>query len=406
MEEENIIASIDLGSSKTTVLISRINVPNEIELIGIGVSESKGIKAGGVTNIEATVNSIKEAIEEAELMSGIEISQATLNITGKHVKGDNSIGVIAITNKDRVISSQDIFRVIEAAQAIRIPADQEILHVLSKEFKVDDQAGIKDPEGMIGVRLEADVHIVTGGKTYIQNTEKSLREAGMVTQAKVLSSLASSNALLTDGEKDLGVAVVDIGAGVIDLIIYVDGGAAYSSTICIGGQHITQDISIMLKTPIDAAEILKKKFGSASPEEIDPIEMVDVPSVGERPSKSVPRRELSIIIQARIKEILELIDHELIKSGEKQKLAGGIIFTGGTALINGLIPLAEEIIELGASIGYPKGIMGISDKVASPIFSTGVGLIQYAKQYNFLSDSKKQNISILSKMKNWIQDNL
>ncbi|MDH5719963.1 MAG: cell division protein FtsA [Spirochaetia bacterium] len=405
-EDERIITAIDLGSSKTVALIARVLHPEEIEIIGLGVAAARGIKAGAVTNIEQTVRSIKESVEEAELMSAATVGSVSINISGKHVKGDNSTGVIAITNKDRIVSSQDIMRVIDAARAIRIPADQEILHVLSREFKVDDQNGIKDPTGMVGVRLESEVHIVTGSATHLQNTEKAVNEAGLHVHDKILSSLASSHAFLTEGEKELGVAIVDIGAGVIDLIIYVDGGVAYSSTICIGGQHLTQDISIGLKTPIEAAEMLKKKDGYAIASEIDPSEMIEVPSVGGREPRVVTRKELAEIMEARMRELLELIDHELIKSGKKGILAGGVIFTGGGSLVEGLIPLADEVLQVGASVGFPKGLLGIADKISSPVFSTAVGMIHYGAKYGQEKQKTSMGKGILSKMKGWIQENL
>ncbi|RME90683.1 MAG: cell division protein FtsA [Candidatus Hydrogenedentota bacterium] len=404
-DEENILSVIDLGSSKITCLIARVLSPDEIELVGLGVSPSRGIKAGSVTNIEQTAQSIKEAVEEAEIMSAYTVDNAIINISGKHVKGDNSSGVIAITNRERVVTPQDIYRVIEAAQAVRIPADQEIMHVLSREFKVDDQTGIKDPTGMVGVRLESEVHIVTGSITHIQNTEKAVRTAGIEVADKVLSALASAEALLTEGEKDLGVALVDMGAGVIDLIVYSEGGVAYSSTICLGGNHITQDISIGLKTPMNSAEVLKKNFGCAMASLVDPMEMLEVPSVGERPPRTVPRKELAEIIEARLRELFELIDHELIKSGYKNTLAGGIIFTGGASLTDEFLTLAEEVIGLGASVGSPKGILGISDKISSPVFSTAAGLLYYGARYKGGMQKTKEK-GLLGRMKSWIKENL
>ncbi|MCS6985048.1 MAG: cell division protein FtsA [Leptospiraceae bacterium] len=406
-QEESVIASLDLGSSKVVALVARVHRPEEIELIGLGIAPSHGIKTGAVTNIELTSRSIREAIEEAELMSATQIESVVINVTGKHVRGDNSTGVIAITNRERVVTSNDIYRVIDAAQAIRIPADQEILHVLSREFKVDDQNGIKDPLGMVGVRLEADVHIVTGGTTQLQNLDKAVEQAGLYVRDRVLSSLASSHAILSDGEKELGVAVADIGAGVIDIIVYTEGGVAYTTTICLGAHHITQDISIGLKTPLEAAEMLKKRYGSVLPQDIDPSEMIEVPSVGDRPPRLKPRRELAEIMEARMREMLEMIDHELLKSGKKNLLAGGIIFTGGGSLVEGLIPLAEEIIGLGASLGAPKGLLGIADRISSPVFSTAVGLILHELRAN--EDGIKKTagrMNFVRKIKSWLQNNL
>lgn len=400
-----IIAALDLGSSKTVAIVARVQSPEEVEVIGLGVVESRGVKSGSVTNIELTVKAIRDAIEEAELMSALDIDEVIINISGKNVHGANHSGMVTITGRDRIITHADVFRVIDTAQNVRIPADQEVLHVLSREFKVDDQAGIKDPLGMVGVRLDAQVHIVTAPVSQLQNTEKAVEQAGVRVSNKVLSALASSQALLTEAEKDLGVAICDIGSGVIDLIIYVDGGVEYSATICLGGQHVTQDLSIGLKTPIDAAEMLKKRRGTARAADVDPMEMVDVPSVGERPPRQIPRRDLALIVEARMREMLELVDIEIMKSGRKNILAGGIIFTGGGAQLEGLVGLAEEVLQLGASVAYPKGLLGISDKVASPPYSTATGLLLYQARYGE-TETQKGTRNLFGKMKNWLQKNL
>ncbi|AFM13421.1 cell division protein FtsA [Turneriella parva] len=400
-----IIAALDLGSSKTVAIVARVQSAEEVEVIGLGVVESRGVKSGSVTNIELTVKAIRDAIEEAELMSALDIDEVIINISGKNVHGANHSGMVTITGRDRIITHADVFRVIDTAQNVRIPADQEVLHVLSREFKVDDQAGIKDPLGMVGVRLDAQVHIVTAPISQLQNTEKAVEQAGVRVSNKVLSALASSQALITEAEKDLGVAICDIGSGVIDLIIYVDGGVEYSATICLGGQHVTQDLSIGLKTPIDAAEMLKKRRGTARAADVDPMEMVDVPSVGERPARQIPRRDLALIIEARMREMLELVDIEIMKSGRKNILAGGIIFTGGGAQLEGLVGLAEEVLQLGASVAYPKGLLGISDKVASPPYSTATGLLLYQARYGE-TETQKGTRNLFGKMKNWLQKNL
>ncbi|MBV6494057.1 MAG: Cell division protein FtsA [Turneriella sp.] len=400
-----LIAALDLGSSKTVAIVARVVSIDEVEVIGLGVVESRGVKSGSVANIEQTVKNIQEAIEEAELMSAVEIDEVVINISGKNVRGDNATGMVTITGRDRIITHADVFRVIDTAQNIRIPADQEILHVLSREFKVDNQPGIRDPLGMVGIRLDAQVHIVTAPITQLQNTEKAVEQAGVRVSNKVLSALASSQALLSEGEKDLGVAVCDIGSGVIDLIIYVDGGVEYSATICLGGQHVTQDLSIGLKTPIDAAELLKKRKGTARAADVDPMEMIEVPSVGERAPRQIPRRDMALIIEARMREMLELIDHELLRSGRKNILAGGIIFTGGAAQLEGLVGLAEEVLGLGASVSYPKGLLGIADKVASPLFSTATGLLLYQARYGEAITQKNKG-NLFGKMKSWLQKNL
>ena len=405
MEEDKIITVVDIGSSKIAAIIARVFQANEIEILGIGIAESVGIRAGSITNLEETVNGIRAAIEEAELMAGFEVESALINVTGKHVKGENSIGVIAITNRDRVIGIQDVSRVIDAAQSIRIPNEQEVLHVLSKEFKVDDQHGIKDPTGMIGVRLEVDVHIVTGHTTQIYNFEKAVRESGIAVADRVLSALANSASLLTEGEKELGVAVVDIGAGIVDIIVYVYGGVAYTSTICIGAQHITHDISIGLKTPLTAAEMIKRRYGAAVPDLIDPIEQIEVPTVGNRPPRNIARKDLAMIVEARSREILEMVNHELLKSGQKDMLAGGIVLCGGGSLLQDLSILAEEVIGLSTTVGYPKNLRGMSDKVSSPVFATATGLLQYAARYKTYNN-QKMGTAFFTKIKMWLRENL
>ena len=406
LENEKILASIDIGSSKVVALVARLMSNHEVELIGMGVAPSEGIKSGSVTNIEHTVLAVQKAIEEAETLTGVEIDRVILNITGKHVKGDNSMGVIAITNRDRVVTSHDVYRVIEAAQSIRIPAEYEILHVLSREFKVDDQNGIKDPTGMAGIRLEADVHVVTGHRTHVHNLEKSVEESGVGVSDRVLSSLASSGALLGEGEKELGVAVVDIGAGITDIIVYIDGGVLYTSTICMGASLITHDISIGLKTTLEHAESLKRNYGSSLASRVDPGEVIEVPVVGDRPHRQIQRKELVEIIEARVREMLELIDHEIIKSGKKNLLAGGLVLTGGGALLNDMAYIAEEVIGLSSSIGYPRGLSGIADRVSSPVFSTAVGLLHYGAKYNSFQGRKKNTTTFLLKVKSWLQEHL
>lgn len=314
---DKIIAALDLGTSLTKVVLARPISEYEVEVIGTGAYPSSGVKNGSIINIESTTRSIIEAISEAELTSGQEISAVAVNITGKTLRADNSKGVVAITNRDRTVTEPDVVRVIEAAQAVRVPADQQILHVLSKEFSVDDQTSIRDPIGMTGVRLEAEVHIVTAGITAIHNLEKCIELSGLGCEVMILSSLASSEAVLTSGEKDLGTAVLDIGAGICDLIVYVDGGISYSSVIPFGGINVTSDISIGLKTTLETAELLKKRHGHTILSEIDPTETIEIPPISGRPARQVLREELVSIIEPRMREIFEMADKELEKSGKK-----------------------------------------------------------------------------------------
>ncbi|PKA15701.1 cell division protein FtsA [Leptospira haakeii] len=404
---ERIIVSLDLGSALTKVVVGRPISEYETEIIGTGMFPSSGIKNGSIINIEATTRSIIEAVSEAELMCGQEIGYVVVNVTGKSVRADNSKGVVAITNRDRVVTEPDIVRVIEAAQAVRVPADQEILHVLSKEFSVDDQTSIKDPIGMTGVRLEAEVHIVTAGLTALHNLEKCIEAAGLAEETRVLSSLASSDAVLTSGEKDLGTAVLDIGAGICDLIVYVDGGIAYSSVIPFGGYNVTSDLSIGLKTTIETAELVKKRFGHCSLEEIDPTETVEIPPISGRPARTVLREELVHVIEPRMREIFEMVDAELIKSGKKSFLAGGVILTGGGSLLEGIESLAEDVFRLTVTRARPAGLSGLSDRVSSPEFATAVGLIKYASRLGDM-ERKSQDRSETwgKKIRRWIEENL
>ncbi|PJZ77606.1 cell division protein FtsA [Leptospira neocaledonica] len=404
---ERIIVSLDLGSALTKVVVGRPISEYETEIIGTGMFPSSGIKNGSIINIEATTRSIIEAVSEAELMCGQEIGYVVVNVTGKSVHADNSKGVVAITNRDRVVTEPDIVRVIEAAQAVRVPADQEILHVLSKEFSVDDQTSIKDPIGMTGVRLEAEVHIVTAGLTALHNLEKCIEAAGLAEETRVLSSLASSDAVLTSGEKDLGTAVLDIGAGICDLIVYVDGGIAYSSVIPFGGYNVTSDLSIGLKTTIETAELVKKRYGHCSLEEIDPTETVEIPPISGRPARTVLREELVHVIEPRMREIFEMVDAELVKSGKKSFLAGGVILTGGGSLLEGIESLAEDVFRLTVTRARPAGLSGLADRVSSPEFATAVGLIKYASRLGDM-ERKSQDRSETwgKKIRRWIEENL
>lgn len=387
-EQDTTIAAIDLGSSLIKVVSGRVVRDNDIEIIGVGTSTCTGIKNGAIINIETTVKSIEEAVSNTELMSGQEIENVILNITGKTIKASNSKGVVAITNKDRTVTENEIKRVIEAAQSIRIPSDQQILHVLSREFSVDDQNNIKEPMGMTGVRLEAEVHIVTAGITTTHNLDKCIELAGLEQLDKVLSSFASSEAVLTSGEKELGTAVVDIGAGITDVVVFIDGGVAFSCTIPFGGNNITSDISIGLKTPVEAAEIIKKRYGHTIINEVDPTEKIEVPATSGRAARMFLKQELIKIIEPRVREMLEHVNMELEKSGNKSFLAGGVILTGGTSLLNGIDILAEEVFKLSVGRAKPAGLIGLSERVASPEYSTAVGLIKYAARSYIHADKK------------------
>ncbi|MGV3665978.1 MAG: cell division protein FtsA [Leptospira bouyouniensis] len=409
-DDSPIITALDLGSSLVKVVIGRLLGDHEIEIIGTGVYPSTGIKNGSIVNIETTTKSIIEAFGDAELMAGQEITSVVVNVSGKSVHGFNEKGIIAVTNRERIVSEMDIMRVVEAAQAVHVPNDQQVIHVLTKEFKVDDQVNIKDPIGMTGVRLEAEVHIVSCGNTALNNIDRCVEQSGLLQMDKVLSSLASSEAILTAGEKDLGTAVVDIGAGICDIIIYVDGGIAFSSVVPFGGFHITSDISIGLKTTVETAEIIKKRYGHTRIDMVDPTEKFEIPSISGRPARSVFRQELVEILEPRVREILEMIDHELIRSGYKASLAGGVILTGGTSLLQGIESTAEEVLQLSVGRAKPAGLSGLVERIASPEYATAVGLIKYSSKIQNLEQKNMHTVSEgegwMKKVRRWMENNL
>ncbi len=407
---EEIVVGLDIGTTKTAAVIGFLNENGMVEVAGVGVAPSRGLKNGVIINIDNTQASIMKAIEDAELMAGTEISSVHVAVTGSHIKGENSKGVVAVPGRTRTISNNEIRRVIEAAQAIVIPADREIIHVLSREFSVDEQHGIKDPIGMTGVRLEAEVHIITGSSSSIQNLTKSVNSAGIHCADILFTPLAVSEATLSSDERELGVAVVDIGGGTTDISVFVDGGVVYSSVLSVGSRHVTNDISIGLSTPIESAEIIKKKHGCALIDLIDASETVEVPSVGDRAPRRVMRQELTRIIEPRMFEIMELIDRELVLSGKKDILAAGIVITGGGTMLDGTIECAERVFSLPVRIGTAKDITGMKDVVASPQFTNAVGIVKYgikARQYrDGKAYGKKSRASLGEKFKKWLEDYL
>ena len=406
---EDIIVGLDIGTTKTCAVIGYLNENNQVEVAGVGTAPSKGIKSGVIVNIDSTATSIEKAVEEAELMSGYEVSGLFVGISGQHVKGENSRGVVAVSNRSRTITPVEVKRVIEAAQAIVIPVDREILHVLSKEFAVDDQTGVKDPIGMSGVRLEAEVHIITGAMANIQNVIKTVAKAGFQYRDIVFNALASADAVLTRDEKELGVALIDMGGGTTDLIIYLEGGVAYSTVLSIGGIHVTNDISIGLRTPIESAEMIKKKYGCAVLDLVDASDMVEVPSVGGRAPRRLFRQELTQIIEPRMTEIMEMIEQELKRSGKKEMLAAGVVITGGGSMIDGCVESAERVFNMPVRIGSPSDIVGLKDVVSTPQFSNGVGMLKYGIRLNQFRDKtrfEKTKGGLFTRIKNWLEEYL
>lgn len=378
----------------------------KIDIIGIGTAPSTGLRKGVVVNIDATVESIDRAVKEAELMAGVEISSVYTGIAGGHIKSFNSSGVVAI--KDREITEADVTRVIEAAKAVAIPHDREVIHIIPQEFIIDDQSGISEPVGMSGVRLEAKVHIVTGAVSSAQNLIKCANKAGLTVAEICLEPIASSEAVLSKDEKELGVAIIDIGGGTSDIAIFKEGSVVYTGVLPLGGNHITNDVAVGLRTPPQEAERLKVQYGCALSAMIRPDEVIDVPGVGGRKSRSVSRRLLAEIIEPRVEEMLSLIQQELLKSGYHGMLSGGVVITGGTSLLEGLPEMAENIFELPVKRGFPQGMGGLKDVVNSPKFATGVGLLKFGlrtvQKSKFPIREKNIYDKVRGSMKTWIRD--
>lgn len=404
-KREEYVVGLDIGTTKICALVGVPTVEG-VDVIGIGTYPSHGLRKGVVVNIEATVHSIRRAVEEAELMAGCEIHSAFVGIAGGHIRGMNSHGVVAL--KSREVTEEDIRRVIDAAKAVAIPMDREVIHILPQEFIVDGQDGIKDPRGMSGVRLEVKVHIVTGAVTSAQNLIKCVNKAGMTVDDIVLQQLAASEAVLTPEEKELGVALVDIGGGTTDLAIFHRGSIKHTAVISLAGDHVTSDIAVGLRTPIEEAEKLKKKYGCALAS-MASVEEVEVPPVGEgqRPRK-VSRQLLAEIIEPRMEEILGLVEEEIERSGFRRMIPSGVVITGGSALLEGIVELAAQIFDLPVRRGYPKRIGGLVDIVRSPQYATAIGLVLYGSKGGRRADFRPHEENIFDKvsrrMKEWLKE--
>ena len=401
---ENIVG-LDIGTTKICAIVGE-QTENGIDIVGIGTSLSSGLRKGVVINIESTVESINKAIEEAERMAGIEISSVYCGIAGGHIKGFNSHGVVAV--KDKEVQEGDLRRVIDAAKAVAIPLDREVIHIIPQEYIIDDQDGIKEPLGMSGVRLEAKVHIVTGAVSSAQNIIKCANRTGLNVSDIVLQQIASSEAVLNPDEKELGVALVDIGGGTTDIAIFSEGSIVYTAVLSLGGNHITNDLAVGLRTPTAEAEKLKIKYGCALSSLLAKDDTIDVQSVGGRKSRPLSRKLISEIIEPRVEEIFSLIQREIIKSGYEDLLASGVVLTGGSTLLTGMQELAEMIFDLPVRKGIPKGFGGLLDVVSSPIYATGVGLILYGakNQRSTKFKIREQNIyhKVKSRMVEWITE--
>ncbi len=409
MSKKDFIVGLDIGTTKICCIVGEIvdNGPTTtIDVVGIGTAPSHGLRKGVVVNIDTTVESITRAIEEAELMAGVEISTVYTGIAGGHIKSFNSTGVVAV--KDREITQADVQRVIDAAKAVAIPLDRETIHIIPQEFMVNDQDGIKDPVGMSGVRLEAKVHIVTGAVSSAQNIIKCVNKAGLNVAEICLEPIASSEAVLCQDEKELGVVLVDIGGGTSDIAIFKEGAVVHTGVLAIGGNHITNDIAVGLRTPQNEAERTKIRYGCAMASMVRPDETVEVPGVGGRKPRVVSRRLLAEIIEPRVEEIFSLIQREVMKSGYQELLSAGVVITGGSSLLEGMPELAEMIFEMPVKRGFPQDIGGLRDVVNSPKFATGVGLIRYGSRNSQKSKFpiRERNIydKVRGSMVSWIRD--
>ncbi len=399
---ENLIVGLDIGTTKICAIVGTMT-EGGLDIVGIGTSPSRGMRKGVVINIESTVTAIRKAIQEAELMAGCDINSVFAGIAGGHINGINSQGVIAI--KSREVTAEDVRRVIDAAKAIAIPMDREVIHILPQEFIVDDQDGIKEPLGMNGVRLEVRVHIVTGAVASAQNIIKSCNKAGVAVGDIVLEQLASAEAVLTPDEKELGVALVDIGGGTTDIAVFVDGAIKYTSVLSLGGNHLTNDIAVGLRTPAQEAERIKQKWGCCLTSMVGKEETIEVPSVGGREPRVLSRQLLAEILEPRVEEIFTLVNRELIKSGFENRISSGLVLTGGSAILPGMPELGEQIFNLPVRRGLPQGIGGLADVVNSPIYATGVGLVKYGSRNlqsrNFSIGQENVFDRVVRRMKEW-----
>ncbi len=404
-KRENIVVGLDIGTTKTCAIVGEITSAG-VDIIGIGTHPSSGLRKGIVVNIDSTVDSIKRAVEEAELMAGCEIRSVFAGIAGNHIKGLNSYGIMAV--KGGEVDEYDVKMALEAARAVAIPLDRRIIHILPQYYIVDDQEGVKEPIGMSGVRLEAKVHVVTGAVTSIQNIIKSINRVGLDVSDIVLEPLASSETILNQDEKELGVALIDIGGGTTDIAVFAEGSIKHTAVLGLGGDYVTGDISVGLRTPVTEAEKIKIRYGCAYIPLIPQNEVIEVPSVGGRDPRTVSRQVLGEIIEPRLEEILNLAHREIIKSGYDDMLAAGVVLTGGTAILEGITELAEQVFNMPVRKGSPVGVGGITDIINSPMYATGVGLVVHGSRdhSDYATKEREKNIlgGVTKKIKRWFNE--
>ncbi len=380
-KNERYIVGLDIGTTKICCVVAEIKENGSVDVVGLGAAPSRGLRKGVVVNLDATVDAIKSCVEEAEMMAGVAVDSATVGIAGGHIRSFNSRGVIAISGKERTASRDDLKRVMDAARAVSIPQDREILHVLPQEFVLDDQGGITQPIGMTGSRLEANVHIVTAATTSIQNLVTCVNRAGIEVRDTVLEQLAASESVLTTDEKDLGVALIDVGGGTTDLAIFEKGSIWHTAVLPAGGDHFTNDLAVGLRTPIPDAERLKKKFGCSLATLVEGEEAIEVPSVGGRKPRMLSRQVMAEILQPRAEEIFTLIHEEVGRAGFEKLLNAGVVLTGGGGLLPGMTEVAEQIFDLPVRLGAPAGIGGLAERASGPHYATAVGLALYSARH-------------------------
>src|SRR6476660_2177922 len=406
-DNKDLIVALDIGTSKVACLVAELRADGSLEILGMGGHESKGLKKGVVVNIEATVAAIQRALEEAELMADCKIGSAFVGIAGSHIRSFNSTGMVAI--KDREVSAIDVERAVETAKAVNIPTDQQILHVLRQEFIIDGQEDVREPVGMSGVRLEVKVHIVTGAVSAAQNIIKCVRRCGLAVSDLILQPLASAMAVVSEDEKDLGVAVVDIGGGTTDLAVFTYGAIRHTAVIPIARDQITNDIAMALRTPTKDAEDLKQRYGCALSQLADPQQMIEVPGIGERASRELSRKTLAEVIEPRVEELYSLVQAELRRSGYEELLSSGIVITGGSSLMQGMVELGEEIFHMPVRVGVPQYSGALAEVVKHPRYSTGVGLLLAGMQQHRQRELAHLHIGsfqqLMDRMKTWFAGN-
>jgi len=409
--KKDIIASIDIGTHNMCAVIAEIGKNQTLQILGAGISSSQGLRQGVVVNLDAAVESIKNAIHEAQLTAGVKINDVVVGIAGDHIKGFNSRGMVAVSKSGSAIIQDDVDKVLKAAKAIALPKDRIVLHRIPQEYIVDNQNGIDNPVGIKGVRLEAEIHIVTCSEISLQNITSSVKKAGLRPAGYVLESLAASYAVLDKSEKELGVAMIDLGGGTTDLIIFCNGSIRHTAVISLGGENVTKDIALELKTPPEEAEELKRKFGSCYKNRISSTETFTVPGIGGRPPREEKREELAKIIQPRMEELFSLASKEIKRSDYSDQIGAGVVLTGGGSLLEGCKELAEEIFGVPVKIGVPLGVRGLNETVTSPVFATGIGLILYKAQkedekFEELDDMEHMSIKgLIQKIRRFFSEN-